>query len=58
MKPLPCPFCGAQPVAEHPPWPDTEWWVRCDNVFCSMWKVQSFAKPTKEEAIAIWNTRA
>jgi hypothetical protein len=59
MKPLPCPFCGAKPVVEYPKSAcrDTDVWVRCDNVLCPMWKVQSFAKPTREEAIAAWNIR-
>lgn len=49
----PCPFCGSQVVDicrtnEH------ACWVRCANDECG---AETNSRPTRKEAIAVWNTR-
>lgn len=50
-KPLPCPFCGEEPVVE--PWYRFNW----HSIVCRSC-ITELSKPTKAEAIAAWNRRA
>ncbi len=62
-KPLPCPFCGGEPVdyeieahkhhfatwmPDHP----GSWWIEC--MICDI----HMGKPTRDEVVAAWNRRA
>ena len=49
----PCPFCGGEAKTYHA----NGYGVGCDNGWCSV-RVETFAFPTKKEAIEAWNARA
>jgi hypothetical protein len=66
-EPLPCPFCGSQPVVHnHRATPNAKeqgvrpgaWaQVECTSVMCNSRIVKTHRYGTVEDAVTIWNNR-
>ena len=53
-KPLPCPFCGAEPEVFS--FDDGRFLVLCSNTECKV-RPFTYIRDTREQAIADWNAR-